>query len=137
MAKTVSIEFKGYYRESKKDLIPSQSGIYCVYRCVPTDDGLIINELLYIGESQDVKGRLANHNKQKDWERHLRLSKNEILCYTFGAVPPRDRVRCESALISQHQPPENIEYTGGFNDEETTIVLTGRTKFLESEFTVK
>ncbi|MFM5842329.1 GIY-YIG nuclease family protein [Aeromonas sanarellii] len=137
MAKTVSIEFKGYYREANKSSVPSQSGIYCVYRCVPTDTGLAINKLLYIGESQDVNARLANHEKLEGWERHLRHNRDEILCYSFGAVPPNDRVRCESALINRHQPPENIEYTGDFNYQETTIILTGRTKFLDSEFTVK
>ena len=137
MAKEIEIEFEGYWREAKKENVPSKSGIYCVYRCTHDADKkeVFLKQLIYIGESQDVNSRLANHNKLDTWKKYLK--QGETLCYTFGAVPTSDRVRCEAALIFQHQPPVNTEYTGDFKYVETSIVLTGKTALLTPKFTVK
>ncbi|ENO3979178.1 GIY-YIG nuclease family protein [Aeromonas veronii] len=137
MAKEIQIEFEGYWREANKEHVPSKSGIYCVYRC--THDAVkkevSLHQLIYIGESQDVQSRLANHEKLDSWKKYLK--QGETLCYSFGAVPSSDRVRCEAALIFHHQPPVNTEYTGEFNYPETSIVLTGETTLLTAKFTVE
>ncbi|WP_323883111.1 GIY-YIG nuclease family protein [Aeromonas hydrophila] len=137
MAKKFEIDFRGYWLESAKENVPSKSGIYCVYRCVYNSetDKVSLKKLIYIGQSEDVRTRLANHNKLESWKKHL--NKGETLCYTFGAVPASDLDRCESALIFHHQPPVNVEYKKEFNSPETSIVLTGKTAFLTSKFSVE
>ena len=67
-AQTYKIEFEGYWREVNKTSIPAKSGIYCVYSCVHNvaEKNITINKLIYIGESADVKGRIANHEKLND-----------------------------------------------------------------------
>ena len=74
------LEFDGYWREPAKGSIPDKSGIYCVFSCVhdKTEKTVSLKKLIYIGESGDVKSRLANHEKLDDWKKHVKQS--EVLC---------------------------------------------------------
>ncbi|MBN3114264.1 GIY-YIG nuclease family protein [Pectobacterium brasiliense] len=137
--KTINLDFDGYWPEENKSSVPSQSGIYCVYACTynpnekpPT---VSLRELIYIGESADVRHRIATHNKLNDWNRHL--NKGETLCYSVATTPPLDRVRVESALIHEVTPPENKEYSGDFKGNKTTVTTSGENKFLPSSFTAE
>ncbi|MFW5406254.1 GIY-YIG nuclease family protein [Pectobacterium carotovorum] len=121
--KTINLNFEGYWREAIKSSVPSKSGIYCVYACTHNANDnpptVSIRELIYIGESENVHNRIANHDRLGDWQEHLIAG--ETLCYSFAAVPAVDRVRAEAALINYVVPPENTEYTGVFTYNETTI----------------
>ncbi|NIF31650.1 GIY-YIG nuclease family protein [Enterobacter sp. Cy-643] len=123
---TVSLNFEGYWREVYKEYVPAQSGIYCVYACTfnQTEKSVSIRKLIYIGESADVRHRLATHNKLDDWNRHLQ--RGETLCYSVATIPESNRVRVEAALISKVTPPENSEYTGDYPYLRTTVHLTGQ-----------
>ncbi|EIT7140433.1 GIY-YIG nuclease family protein [Vibrio parahaemolyticus] len=136
MAKTISLDFDGYWREPNKGRVPSSSGIYNVYTCLynKEEKTVSLKKHLYTGESSDVKSRIADHEKQSDWEKHL--SKGEQLCYAVAKVPSADRVRAEAAIINKHKPPVNTEYVNSFPYETTTMELTGKTKFLKTNFTV-
>jgi len=133
---TFSIEFDGYWRDANKGSIPTKSGIYCVYECTHNiqNKTVSLNKLIYIGESDDVNKRIANHEKYDDWKKHVR-SGNE-LCFSFGEVPALNRERCEAAMIFKHKPPENTEYKDSFPFDKTTISLSGEITLLTSSFTV-
>jgi excinuclease UvrABC nuclease subunit len=135
-AQTFAIEFDGYWRESKKSGIPSKSGIYCVYACAYDSEKntVSIKRLIYIGESADVKDRIANHEKTSAWEKHLKSG--EELCFSFGGVATTSRVRCEAAMVYKHKPPVNTEYVDSFPFDQTTISLSGETALLTKSFTV-
>lgn len=135
-AQSYSIEFDGYWREANKGGVPSKSGIYCVYTCTynKQEKTVSLNKLIYIGESGNVSTRIANHEKQEDWESHLKTG--EVLCYSFGSVPSASRVRCEAAMIFKHKPPENTEYKNSFPFDQTSMNLSGKTAKLTSKFTV-
>lgn len=135
-AQTFSIEFNGYWREEKKGNVPNKSGIYCVYTCIhnKTEKTVSIQKLVYIGESGDVRGRIANHEHQKDWESHLKSG--EELCYSFGPAESSSRERCEAAMIFKHKPPVNTEYVDAFPFDQTTMKLSGKTAKLTENFTV-
>ncbi|OQS45854.1 hypothetical protein B0T49_20840 [Chromobacterium violaceum] len=130
------IDFSGYWRELDKGSVPSKSGIYCVYRGVYNKDKntVSLQQLIYIGESVDVRDRLANHEKLGEWSKYLK--KGEELCYSFGAIPAAHRVRCEAALIFRHKPPVNTEYVKAFPHDKTSISLTGKSKFLDASVTI-
>lgn len=132
--KTISLDFEGYWL--KKNSVPTHSGIYCVYACKynKSEDNITLGELIYIGESENVRTRLGAHEKQKLWEEYL--TAGETLCFSTAKVSSSDRVRAESALISYHKPPANIEYAGEFKDNKTTIAVSGAAKHLERNFTV-
>ncbi|MCW6024420.1 GIY-YIG nuclease family protein [Serratia marcescens] len=123
--KTINLEFDGYWRDEKKALTPDSSGIYCVYAAIFNESKktVSIKRLIYIGESESVKHRLANHERSADWKKHLKSG--EILCYSVAEVPGEDRLRCKALLINHTKPPENSEYTADFPHNKTTINTTG------------
>jgi excinuclease UvrABC nuclease subunit len=130
------IKFDGYWKESKELCVPNISGIYCVYSCVLCSDKnkVSLKKIIYIGESENVKSRISNHEKQPKWEGCIEV--NEVLCYSVAVVPSDCRIRCEAALINEHTPPENTEYTYNFPFDTTIIKLIGDTKFLKKKFTI-
>jgi hypothetical protein len=135
-AQTYKIEFNGYWREENKAGVPDESGIYCVYTCTHNkqDKTVTLHKLVYIGESDKVRTRISNHERQGDWESHLKSGQE--LCYSFGAIASVSRERCEAAMIFKHKPPENTEYVDSFPYDQTTINLSGRIEFLQTFFTV-
>lgn len=135
-AQTYSIVFDGYWREENKSGVPAQSGIYCVYTCSHNvqEKVVTIHKLVYIGEADNVNSRILKHEKQKDWESHLRPGQE--LCYNFGAVSGISRERCEAAMIFKHKPPENTEYVNSFPYDQTTLNLSGKAALLQTSFTV-
>ena len=135
--KTISINFDGYWRDEKKSGIPETSGIYCVYECtynVQEKTIKKIHKLIYVGESDNANDRIAKHEKYKDWIKHVR--QNNELCFSFGGVGSADRARAEVAIIFKHKPPENTEYKYSFPFDKTTMLLSGETKRLHTNFTV-
>ncbi|AKN32334.1 hypothetical protein Ccar_16275 [Clostridium carboxidivorans P7] len=136
-AKTFDINFRGYWRESDVAGIPSESGVYCVYECTynKNNDTVGIHKLIYIGESNNVNGRIANHEKWEDWRKEVAKA-NEI-CISFGQVDSTYRERVEAALIYHHQPAVNTECMEGFNYDRTTINTSDCNAKLSANFTVE
>ena len=134
--KTITIEFDGYWRDENKDGLPAQSGVYCVYECthIVEKNNITIHKLIYIGESENVKKRVAEHEKYENWLKHVR--KGNELCFSFGGVGEIDRSRAEAAMIFKHKPPKNDEYVDSFPFDRTTMSLSGKTALLNTYFTV-
>jgi hypothetical protein len=135
--KTIDLEFKGYSLEVDKDGIPAVSGVYCVYTCVYNEDKdtVTLKTLIYIGESDNVHERIANHDRLDDWMDSLRSG--QTLCYSYANVSSADRERAEAALIFKIQPPFNTEHTKEFIYEDTEIKTSGRNYLLPESFAVK
>lgn len=135
-AQSYAIKFVGYWMEPNKGIIPTASGIYCVFSCAHNvaEKNVSLKKLIYIGESEDVNARIANHDKLQDWQEYLK--EGEVLCYSFGPVSSANRVRCEAAMIFKHKPPVNIEYAEAFPFDQTTLALTGKVILLQTNFTV-
>lgn len=131
----IVLEFKGYWTDESIKFLPEQPGIYCVYRAARATDGrrVILKELLYIGESDNVRERVTTHELRGAWREHLKTA--EILCYSYSPVL-YDRNRAEAALIHQHKPPENTDFLYDFPYEDTAVFLTGKTLLLLDCFAV-
>ncbi len=134
--KTITIDFDGYWRDENKGGLPAKSGVYCVYECTHNvkDKTVSIHKLIYIGEAEDVKRRVANHEKYREWLKHVR--KGNELCFSFGGVEATERARAEAAMIFKHKPPENDEYIDSFPYDRTTMSLSGKIALLSAHFTV-
>lgn len=134
--KTISIEFDGYWRDEKSGSIPARSGIYCVYECTHNvkKKTVSLHKLIYIGEAENVRSRIADHEKKARWLKHVR--RDNELCFSFGGVSGSDRERGEAAMIFKHKPPENTEYVDSFPFDKTTMSLSGKTSLLTTNFTV-
>lgn len=134
-AKTLLLNYDGYWREPNIDGISDQSGVYSVYVCTYDSSAgtVTIRKLIYIGESQNVRKRIQGHEKWRDWRRYL--NKAEELCFNFAPIST-DRVRAEAAMINHHKPPENTEYVNEFPFPQTTMRTSGKNKLLDTNFTV-
>ena len=134
--KNIRLDFEGYWREIKKNCIPDASGIYCVYACTYNENAgtVSIRELIYVGESDNVRNRISNHERLADWKKRLRP--NETLCYSFAGISENDRVRAEAAVIFHHKPPCNTEYRNSFPFDTTTVTTSGDHAKLDPAYTV-
>lgn len=133
-----NLEFDGYWRAPNINGMPSKSGIYCVYACTNnrTDRTVTLNQLLYIGESADVRSRVSNHESWKDWKR--KLKGGQELCFNAAPISPMAaRERAEAAMIFKHKPPCNTEYVNSFPFDKTTVRTSGKNALLSAAFTVQ
>lgn len=137
MAKTIKLEFDGYWREVNLGSVPARSGIYLVYVCTYNEsrDTVTLNKLIYIGEAENVHDRIAGHEKWPKWREYV--PKGSEICFSFAGVTSSDRERAEAALIYYHKPPCCDEYIDSFPFEDTTVVSSGRCAKLSSPITVK
>lgn len=109
------INFRGYWREKNKRGVPAEPGIYMVYRCVydVTTDAVRLNEIIYIGQSDNVQERLGNHEKLPDFTKKLQVG--EELCYAFAPVRTKDLDIVENALVFAQKPVLNDKLKEQFN----------------------
>jgi len=134
-AKTISLNFDGYWTEAETSEIPKQSGVFIVYAC--TKDGAetsFFKKVIYIGESENVNQRIAKHKKWPLWRKYRSASQ---ICFSFAPVPDPDKKRSAGALIYKHKPPVNDGYIAMFPFDETTMELSGKIALLNRSFTVK
>lgn len=137
MAKTISLNFDGYWREANKGGIPPKSGVYLVYVCRHNEPQktVTLDKLIYIGEAGDVRDRITNHEKWAEWRRYV--PNGSEVCFSFAGVTSPDRERAEATLIYYHKPPCNDEYIDSFPFEDTTVESTGRCALLSSPITIR
>lgn len=132
-----NLNFKGYTLELNIDSLPAKSGIYGVYVCVHNQntDTVGLRELIYIGESSNVKERVETHEKWPEWRDELQ--EGEETCFNCALISGQtDRERAEAAMIHEHKPTCNTEYVDKFPFDTTTINTEGRNKFMKSHFIV-
>lgn len=94
--------------------------MYCVYACRHNagNNTVALAKLIYIGESENVRDRIADHEKWREWLRHL--GQGQELCFSYAPITA-DRGRAEAALIFHHKPPVNTEYVNEFPYPETNL----------------
>lgn len=135
--KTFDQEFEGYWRATNALNIPKASGIYAVQSCIHNKkEGTVsLKKLIYIGEAADLNKRILNHDKWKEWEKHLKI--NEELCFNITRIESAYRERVEAALIYSNQPPVNAEYKYSFPFDTTHVNSSERYSLLKQKITVK
>ncbi len=106
--------------------IPDEEGIYMVHSGKRSDEPNkwvpSSYELLYIGEAEEVRSRIAGHEKWSCWKRNC---KNHILLKVarcrFGTTK-RQKVEC--CLIYKTKPTCNDECKDDFPHKNDTIQIT-------------
>ena len=103
----IRVEFDGYWLERYQSDIPQGGGIYCVYACEPIarDRIVVLREILYIGESDDVKMSVAMCEEVAAWKAYLKAG--EELCYSFARMEGGYRHDALAAMVLHHKPPCN------------------------------
>ena len=85
---------------------------------------MTLRRLLYIGEAQNVRNRVAKHERWDDWVREPKAG--EELCFNAALISPAaDRERAEAAMIHHNKPPCNVEYVNAFPLDTTTLPPPG------------
>ena len=120
-AKTYNLDFEGYVWE---DNLPEEAGIYLTYTVVLNKETSRYNldELVYIGESDGIKSRQAEHFADGDYP------KNAKLAYAYATLSGGEdnRKRCEAAMIYKVQPKWNKKNKKSFNHDTTTVNSSGK-----------
>ena len=126
--KKYSLSFQGYFRSSNY-LFP-KAGVYCVYRGIynESNNTVSLKELLYIGQSKNVRERHLNHENKGEWERQLRTG--EELQYSMAILPESELERCEAALIFRNKPTCNHIGIDSFGYLPTLVEIKGCTAML-------
>lgn len=132
-----NINFKGYRRDCNKSTLPHNSGIYMVYRCLynKQSNTVQLNEIIYIGQAQDLNQRLNNHEKYSEFKAKCGL--DEELCYAYADVSLDDLDIIENALIFAQKPPLNSDLVDSFNHKSASFLVEGRCALLTyTDFTI-
>lgn len=122
---TYNITFKGYRRDTNAGSLPTYSGVYLIYRCRYNQDTqkVILLELFYIGQSQNLNNEI-NHHKRRD--EFLRQAKeNEQICYSYARVEENSLNIVENALIYMQKPRLNEKLKDNYNYEEAEFHIDG------------
>ena len=136
-SKIYSLSFQGYWIDQHGSGLPAASGIYAVYACVhnPWARTVELRRILYIGEADNVRDRVACHERWLDWQ--LELQPGETLCYSAALISPAPaRKRAEGALINRHKPVCNVECVNLFAHDTTTVFISGENALMTPFFNV-
>lgn len=134
---TFNVNIEGYWRDKNKKGIPSYSGIFFVYNCKYNTevDTVTLILIIYIGEADNINDRIDKHERYDQWKSFLR--DGDELCFSAAYISVANRTRVKAAFINKIKPLANKDYKDEFPFEETTIQSTGKTKLLDTIFTVK
>lgn len=129
-AKTYDLNFEGYVWEED---LPEKPCIYLTYTVVLNKESnkYELDELVYIGESDGIKSRQAEHFADCDYP------KNTKLAYAYAALSGGEdnRKRCEAAMIYKVQPKWNTQNKKSFNYDTTTVKSNGKHYVVPDELT--
>ena len=135
-----SINVQGYYLDGSRKNFPSDSGIYFVYRGIHDKEKnrAILNELIYIGETDNLFQRHNEHNRRQDFLNTLEKGEVLFYCYAITNVTEEERKQIESALIYTILPSLNEKSTTEFDYPATEVKVEGdRHAFVPSSIIMK
>ena len=100
-----SLNFDGYFLSELG--IPEDTGIYMAHRCIydRVNDEVDLKEILYIGQSTNLRQRVKQHIEKKDFVSYHRP--NETICYSYAPCDGRSIDAIENGLIYMQQPRAN------------------------------
>lgn len=127
-----NILFRGYRRDINKAGLPTYSGIYIVYRCTFNQEKQTVSlkELLYIGQAQNIRDRIFNHNMHDAFI--AAAKKGEQICYSYAEVDKQDLDILENALIFAQKPPLNDNLKDTYNHNTAQFYVEGHCALLDN-----
>lgn len=120
----------GWFKEAEPSGLPDETGLYLVFGGIPLENGnAYIKHLIYIGQAQDIKDRIADHEKKPKFED--KLAEGESLYYYCVYLKNKDLDESEGAMIkyfNRHADIINDKCTESFtsNYDVIDVALTGK-----------
>ncbi len=138
--KNFTINVQGYYLDESRKNFPLSSGIYFVYRGIHDKERkrAILNELIYIGETDNLFQRHNEHDRRQDFLNTLGEGEVLFYCYAKTNCTEKERKQIESALIYTILPSLNKKSTTSFDYPTTEVKVEGdRHAFVPSSIIMK
>lgn len=135
--KQYNVNFKGYRRDCKKASLPHYSGVYIVYRCKynTVTDKVTLQEIIYIGQAEDLNERLNHHEKYSNFLEACKTG--EEICYAYANVSMDDLDIIENALIFSQKPQLNSDLKNSFDYDNAAFTIEGKCSLLKyTNFTI-
>ncbi len=134
--RTFNLHFEGSIIDENRSSLPTYSGVYLVYRGVLFSNGTMLrcNEILYIGQSEDIRRRLSLHDKRTEFIQNL--EDGEILFYSYAKADRDDLDRIENALIFSYKPRLNNQEKNTFLYPSTEVVSDGQCALLDRDIII-
>ena len=129
------LNFARYCWRGNEDTAPESSGVYCAYSCVKQEGQLFVDELLYVGQTGNLRNRLKEHTSSGKFKPELDAGK--VVFYAWAVLDGRSLTACEAAMISHYRPRYNEQLKDGFRGHDVTRVsCSGEWAFrVKGEFT--
>ena len=133
--KHFSLNFNGYWREINRTGIPALPGVYLVYRCVfqAQSNTVSLKELIYIGQSKNMRDRAEQHYQNKDFPRN----QGEEICYATVILQEADLDLVENALVFAQKPSQNNKLKDSYAYSQAQFDIGGKCSLLRyKQFTI-
>lgn len=127
---TKSLVMRGWFKEATPPGLPDETGLYLVFGGIPLGNGNAhIKHLIYIGQAQDIKDRIADHEKKPKFMD--KLAEGESLYYYCVYLKNKDLDEDEGAMIkyfNRHADIINEKCTESFTSsfDVIDVTLTGK-----------
>lgn len=135
----ISLVMHGWFKEAKTSGLPDETGLYLVFGGIPLENGNAhIKHLIYIGQAQDIKDRIADHEKKPKFKD--KLAEGESLYYYCVYLKNKDLDESEGAMIkyfNRYADIINEKCTESFTSKYDVInvTLTGKIPSVLSKHT--
>ena len=126
-----NITFNGYKLERNVDSLPTNSGIYMIYRCVynPTTNKVNLKELFYIGKATNIHDEVRYHKRRDEFL--AQAKQGEEICYANADVSRVQYDIIENALIYMQEPRLNNDLKDNYHHQNAEFHFSGRCDGLE------
>ena len=104
---TYNLHFEGSVSDAMHTCLPQYSGVYLVYRgrFDAKDNLFYCMEILYIGQAENIRNRIMNHERRQDFLQECR--RGETIFYSYAQCQNSILNMVENAYIYVMKPRLN------------------------------
>ncbi|MCB9233965.1 MAG: GIY-YIG nuclease family protein [Bacteroidia bacterium] len=133
---TLNLYFNGLWSEEYFGRLPDFSGIYAIYEGRFINGRVQLSHVLYIGQSENIRSRIAFHEKLSEFRENLRPDWKLYLS-AAKVYKERARLRMEAAMIYHFQPIFNVDGSDWFQYGRTHLDIHDTLGLLSGEVVVE
>ncbi len=124
-------EFEGYTLDRYGNTLPTDSGVYMMYRCIPDPAARTVElvELFYIGKATDLKQEIMNHKRRAEFLAQAKLG--EEICYSYAFVSRVQYDVVENGLVYMQKPRLNNNLRWNYNHQDAEFHFSGTCDLLK------
>ena len=123
--------FEGYTLDREGSSLPTESGVYMMYRCIPdpATHSVELVELFYIGKATNLKQEIMNHKRRAEFL--AQAKEGEVICYSFAFVSRVQYDVVENGLVYMQKPRLNDNLKWKYNHQDAAFHFSGACDLLK------